>query len=87
MEIFTWQTDLGAVDVLSHIPGLDGSRLDYKTLLVRAESRDVDGTVVHVASLDDIIASKRWANRRKDHDALVELDQIRRDLDPGVDLD
>jgi hypothetical protein len=33
--------------------------------------------VVHIAALDDIIASKQWANRPKDHDALPELLRLR----------
>ena len=31
---------------------------------------------VRVAGLDDIIDSKRWANRPKDHDALPELETL-----------
>jgi len=30
-----------------------------------------------VAGLDDVIASKEWANRPKDHEALPELRQLR----------
>jgi hypothetical protein len=35
---------------------------------------------VRVAALDDIIASKEFANRPKDHDALLELYQLQRAL-------
>ena len=91
IQISTWQTDLGAVDVLSHIPDLDGARLDYETLAERATEIDVDGVIVQVADLADIIASKRWADRPKDRDALLELDELQhqRDLatDPGLDID
>lgn len=90
LEISTWQTDLGAVDVLAHIPDLDGTRLDYQTLAARAKQIDVDGITVLIASLHDIVASKRWANRPKDRDALHELeqlaDQIEHDNTPDTDL-
>ena len=36
-----------------------------------------DGFVVHVASVDDIIAAKTFANRDKDSEALHELIDIR----------
>lgn len=90
LEISTWQTDLGAVDVLAIIPDLDGTRLDYETLAERASEVDVDGLTVRIASLDDIIASKRWADRPKDREALVELREIRGQRmvqdDPGFDV-
>jgi hypothetical protein len=38
---------------------------------------DVGGSTVTVASIDDVIASKQWANRPKDRDALPELIAIR----------
>jgi hypothetical protein len=34
---------------------------------------------VRVAALDDIIASKEWANRPKDHEALTELRRLATD--------
>jgi predicted nucleotidyltransferase len=37
----------------------------------------VDGIVIHLASLDDIIDSKTHADRPKDHDALPELHNLR----------
>jgi hypothetical protein len=81
LELSTWQTDLGAVDVLKNIPDLAGARLDYETLAVRASEIEIDGVTVRIASLDDIIASKRWADRPKDREALVELDGIRTQLE------
>lgn len=32
--------------------------------------------MLRVAGLDDIVASKRWANRPKDHEALPELELL-----------
>ncbi len=36
MEISTWRTDAGDIDVLVGIPARDGSRLIYEDLLPRA---------------------------------------------------
>lgn len=79
MEISTWRTDDGDLDVLVEIPARDGSRLSYEDLLPRAVDAlyGADRIVVHIAALDDIIASKQWANRPKDHDALPELLRLR----------
>ena len=56
----------------------DGERARYEELTDRALTVDVDGIVVRVAALDDIIASKEFADRPKDRDALDELRQIAR---------
>jgi hypothetical protein len=79
MEISTWRTDAGDLDVLVEIPAQDGSRLSYDDLLPRAVDAHygADHIVVHIAALEDIIASKQWANRPKDHDALPELLRLR----------
>ena len=82
-EISTWQTDLGALDLLAGIPNVDGARLGHATLSLRATTLDVAGVAVLVASLDDIIASKRRADRQKDRDALAELEALRRRPDDG----
>lgn len=73
MEISTWRTDAGEFDVLTDIPAVDGHRLHYDELIGRAETLQVHGAVVRVAALDDVIASKEWADRPKDHEALSEL--------------
>jgi len=45
---------------------------------------------VYVANLNDIIAAKRWSNRLKDQDDLIELQQLaarmHRDRSPDLDL-
>ena len=38
----------------------------------------IEGVAVRVAALDDLIASKEWADRAKDHHALPELRELRR---------
>jgi hypothetical protein len=76
MEISTWQTDAGAFDVLVDIPAIDGRRLRYEDLIPSANQLGHAGVLVQVASLEDIIASKKWADRPKDRDALPELEAI-----------
>jgi len=75
MEITTWDSDGGPFDVLRNIPAGDGERLPYDELVPRSSEVVHAGTglVVRIASLDDIVASKEWANRGKDHEALPEL--------------
>jgi hypothetical protein len=65
IEISTWRTDAGDLDVLVEIPGRDGGRRLYDELAADARDLDYAGIAVRVAGLDDIIASKEWANRPK----------------------
>lgn len=68
----TWMTDAGPVDVLGDLPVVGGRRA-YEDLVARAVPRMVHGVVIHLASLDDIVASKEFADRDKDRQALPEL--------------
>lgn len=77
MDISTWRTDSGDLDVLTGIPTRDGGRAFYDQLLPRAVHVDVAGVTVQVAALADIIASKEWADRPKDREALDELRRLR----------
>jgi hypothetical protein len=74
--IANFRTDAGDLDVLHDMPAGDGTKLTFDDLIPRAERRSVGGVMVAIASLDDIIASKRYANRDKDRDALPELDRL-----------
>lgn len=76
MEISTWSTDAGPLDILTDMPARDGTRRRYEDLLGSAVVQRVDGTLVRLAGLLDIIASKEWANRPKDQRALPELREI-----------
>jgi hypothetical protein len=76
MEISTWRTDAGDFDVLTDLPASDGRRLRYGDLIERAELQDVSGVAVRVAALQDVIASKEWADRPKDRAALDELREL-----------
>jgi hypothetical protein len=73
MDISTWRTDAGDLDVLTAIPTRDGGRARYEELVERAKPLDFGGVPVMVAALGDIIASKEWADRPKDREALPEL--------------
>jgi len=77
MDISTWRTDAGDFDVLTAIPTRGGGRASYDQLAGRAERVQVGSVVVWVASLEDIIESKEWADRPKDREALVELRELR----------
>jgi len=77
LEISTWLTDAGGLDVLADLPAADGRRIPYEELARRATTIHGEGFVIRAAALDDIIASKEWANRKKDHEALPELYELR----------
>jgi len=55
------------------MPAADGRRLRYDDLVGRAAVIEILGVNVHVAALEDVIASKEWADRPKDREALPEL--------------
>lgn len=52
----------------------------YPDLLPHAVTFDIDGVTVLVASLNDIIASKRSADRPKDHATLPILEALRDEI-------
>jgi hypothetical protein len=69
---FTFVTDLGDIDILGVLSGAGG----YDDLVVGAREIEVDGLTCKVASLRDIIKSKRAAGRNKDLYALPELESL-----------
>jgi len=71
--------------VLADIPNRLGDHLRYEDLLPRALTIDVRGQPASVAALSDIVASKEWANRPKDHQALPELRAILHQQYPNRD--
>ena len=83
MELSTWRTDAGDFDILADLPTRDGRRLRYDDLNRRANTQPLHGITVRVAALDDIIASKEWADRPKDREALAELRRLASDLGPS----
>ncbi len=76
--VSTWRTDCGSIDVLADIPDADGQPLGYEDLIERATLTPTGVHRIPVASLDDIIDSKTFADRAKDRAALDELHDLRR---------
>lgn len=64
------------LDCLVNMPGADGRRLSYEDLVERSAVVYGTGFAIRSAALEDIIASKEWANRPKDQEALPELRAI-----------
>lgn len=78
LELSTWRTRAGDIDVLKGIPAGTMSQLNrYPDLLPRADIAEFVGYRLYVASLDDIILSKETANRPADREALPELRALR----------
>ncbi|MBC8134378.1 MAG: hypothetical protein H8F28_00645 [Fibrella sp.] len=73
VKFLNLSTDLGAIDVMRQIPGVDS----FDGLWERAVPMEIEDFTVHVASLDDLIAMKRAANRAKDQIHLLELSRIK----------
>ena len=76
LENSNWTTDAGPLDVLADLKDNVGRSVLYEELLTRSTIIRGEGFSVHVASVDDIIAAKTFANRDKDRDALPELLEI-----------
>jgi len=64
------------LDVMKAIPGPDGAPRRYEDLAGDARALPYAGVYIRVASLNAILASKEFANRPKDRDALPELHQL-----------
>ena len=79
MSMTRWHTRAGVLDVLHDIPAGDsGESRDFRQLEHRAVATPSEGGgTVLVAALDDIIASKKHADREKDREALPELYALR----------
>jgi hypothetical protein len=76
MEISTWRSPSGDIDVLRGLPAAKGREIGFEELATRAQNMVLDGHPVRVASLPDIIVSKQTANRPSDLIALPELLEI-----------
>jgi predicted nucleotidyltransferase len=71
--VLTLVTRLGNVDVMDRIDGVG----DYRKVLASSAEVDYDGARFRVLSLDALIAAKRATGRRKDREALLELEALR----------
>jgi hypothetical protein len=74
---FTFATDVGPIDCLGTPAGTDG----FADLDQSATEESLDGVLVRVASLDDLIRMKRAASRPQDRIALEWLSALRDELD------
>jgi hypothetical protein len=72
-DSFTFTTDLGNVDVLGTPSGTAG----YEDLRAGAEEVLIDGLLVQVTSLEDLMRMKRAAGRPKDRIELEVLGALR----------
>lgn len=68
-RLLTLDTDDGGLDLLADPPGAP----PYKTMRARADRVELDGIVVAVAALDDLLAMKRAAGRPQD---LADVDAL-----------
>lgn len=69
-----FMTDAGRVDLLIRLPGVDS----FDGLLARSDGYDVEGQVLRVASIDDLLAMKSVADRDRDRDDYNQLLAIKR---------
>jgi hypothetical protein len=77
MDVSTWETPAGGVDVLLGIPrDKRWNLVRYEELDQRAKTVEVEGRAVRMASLEDVIRSKEVANRPADREVLPELQQL-----------
>jgi hypothetical protein len=74
---FTFATDAGPIDCLGTPAGTDG----FADLDASASDEDLDGLVVRVASLEDLIRMKRAADRPQDRIAVEWLSALRDELE------
>jgi hypothetical protein len=74
---FTFATDVGPIDCLGTPAGTEG----FSDLDAGASDEDLDGLVVRVASLDDLIRMKRAAGRPQDRIAVEWLSALRDELE------
>ena len=70
--VISLSTDAGDVDLLRVLPGVDS----FDGLMDRSVVRRIFGMDVHVASIQDLIAMKKAANRPKDLNHISELEAL-----------
>jgi hypothetical protein len=68
-RLLTLDTDDGGLDLLADPPGAP----PYATMRSRADRVDLDGIVIAIAALDDLLAMKRAAGRPQD---LVDIEAL-----------
>jgi len=73
-------TDLGRIDVLQGLPQVPS----FASLDVKASKVDIDGLMVKVCALDDLLAMKRASDRPRDRDDVEALEAAREGREPGA---
>lgn len=69
---FTLSTNIGDLDLLGEVPGIG----TYDDVVNVSEWKDVEGNKFRVLTLDGLIRSKKAAGRKKDLNALPELEGL-----------
>lgn len=62
-------TDLGVLDIIGELPGIGR----FEEIAARADQTSLDGQMVKVLCLEDLIASKTQLGRNKDKATVLEL--------------
>jgi predicted nucleotidyltransferase len=70
---FTLATDIGDIDLLGEVAGLGL----YDAVFAASQVKQVSGTECRILSLDGLIRAKRAAGRKKDLEALKELQGLK----------
>jgi predicted nucleotidyltransferase len=73
-------TELGRIDVLQGLPQVPS----FAALDERSTEVDLDGLVLKICSLDDLLAMKRASDRPRDRDDLEALEAAREGRGPGA---
>ncbi len=73
VPVLTLVTREGWLDVMDRVAGVG----DYGAVLGASTMMELFGVPARVLSLDALIAAKRATGRRKDHEALLELEALR----------
>jgi len=71
--VMTLVTDLGDLDVMDRVAGIG----EYPAVRSASAEHCLQGIHLRVLTLDALIAAKRAAGRRKDREALLELEALR----------
>ncbi|MBC8142084.1 MAG: hypothetical protein H7Y38_11665 [Armatimonadetes bacterium] len=70
----TLLTDLGGINLLGEPAGVDS----FDGLWERSMAMSVEGMMVNVASIEDLLSMKRAANRQKDQNHILELEALKK---------
>ena len=74
-------TDLGTLDVISHIKGVG----DYYDVLKNSDEIEIEGGKCYLISIDDLIKSKKALGRHRDLITVMELEAIREERKTKAD--